>query len=298
MAIEGVDYAFPPHPSPASLVAAGKQFVVRYGGPGTEDKWVHADEAQALAAAGLWIVANAEGSAAGLANGFNAGVSWAQSADTWFRGIGMPRDRPIYFSVDFDTDSGDWSQLEAAMDGAAAVIGRDRVGVYGEYSIVAHLHGTGRAAWSWQTYAWSTGRWYVGNHLEQYKNGVSIGGADCDLNRAMQADYGQWMPGGDYGPIGGDMTPVEHNWLYNTAQIIYYLSQGADGCDVVNSETGAHYTLSFQEFWDKVGGAELGAEAIAAVAKAAAEGANTGATVAVEGLRLDVKLEGTAGTAS
>lgn len=94
-----------------------------------------------------------------------------------------------------------------------------------------------------------------------------------------------------------DMTPVEHNWLYNTAQIIYYLSQGADGCDVVNSETGAHYTLSFQQFWDKVGGAELGAEAIAAVAKAAAEGANTGASEAVAGLHLDVKLEGTAGTA-
>ena len=97
------------------------------------------------------------------------------------------------------------------------------------------------------------------------------------------------------------MTPVEHNWLYNTSQIIYYLSQGADGCDVVVSDgdkAGTHYKLSFQKFWDKVGGAELGAEAIAAVAKAAAEGANTGATVAVEGLRLDVKLEGTAGTAS
>lgn len=193
--IQGVDYAFPPHPSPAALVAGGFKFVVRYGGPGTEDKWIHADEAQALAAAGLWIVANAEGSAAGLAGGYTAGVVWAQKAKSWFKSIGMPANRPIYFSIDYNTDSGDWATLEAAMDGCASVIGREWVGVYGEYAILAHLHGAHKATWFWQTYAWSTGRWFFANHLEQYLNGVPIDGADCDLNRAKQTDYGQWMPG-------------------------------------------------------------------------------------------------------
>ena len=121
---EGVDYAFPPWPSPAVLVAAGKSFVVRYGGPGTSDKWLTPAEARALCAAGLSIVANAEGSAGGLANGFSAGASWARSADAWFRSCGMPADRPIYFSIDFDTASDDWAQLEAEIGRASC---RERV---------------------------------------------------------------------------------------------------------------------------------------------------------------------------
>lgn len=192
--IPGVDYAFPPHPDIAGLAAAGIKFACRYGGPGTQDKWIHAEEAQALAAVGIAIVANAEGSQSGLHQGFAAGASWARSADAWFKGIGMPDGRPIYFSVDFDTTSGDWDELDAAMDGAASVIGRSRVGVYGEYSIVAHLIGNGKAKWAWETYAWSGGHWFSGNHIEQYHNGVQLAGADVDLNRAKQADYGQWFP--------------------------------------------------------------------------------------------------------
>jgi hypothetical protein len=205
MVIEGADFAFPPRPSASALVSAGKHFVVRYGGPGTEDKWLHADEAAAYAAAGIVMVANAEGGASGLRGGFSAGASWARSADNWFRSIGMPAGRPIYLSVDFDTTSGDWDELDAAMDGAASEIGRARVGVYGEYDILVHLAGNGKAKWFWQTYAWSSGKWFSGNHLEQYKNRVLLGGVYVDLCRARQSDYGQWVPG-----IGGD--DVFCNW--------------------------------------------------------------------------------------
>jgi hypothetical protein len=193
--LEGVDYAFGTPPSPAALVAAGKRFVVRYGGPGTEGKWIHADEAQALAAAGLWIVANAEGSATGLGNGWSTGVSWAKSADKWFHDIGMPTDRPIYLSADFDVTAEDWPAVADALRGAASVIGSARVGVYGGYNVMRWAARDGVAKWFWQTYAWSAGRWAPGNHIEQYLNGVPIDGADCDLNRARQVDYGQWMPG-------------------------------------------------------------------------------------------------------
>lgn len=204
--IPGVDYAFPPHPDIAGLAAAGIRFACRYGGPGTEDKWVHLDEAMELAANGIAIVANAEGSQSGLIRGFDAGASWARSADAWFKGIGMPDGRPIYFSVDFDTMTGDWDELEAAMDGAASVIGRARVGVYGEYSIVAHLINTGKAKWAWETYGWSGGQWFSGNHIEQYRNGVLLAGAKVDLNRAKQADYGQWFP---VGMMEEDMTTLD-----------------------------------------------------------------------------------------
>jgi hypothetical protein len=64
--------------------------------------------------------------------------------------------------------------------------------VYGEYDVIAHLAGNGRAAWFWQTYAWSAGRWHTANHIEQYRNGVTLGGGTVDLDRALKTDYGQW----------------------------------------------------------------------------------------------------------
>ncbi|NUO60884.1 MAG: DUF1906 domain-containing protein [Hamadaea sp.] len=192
MSVEGVDYTTPERPTVASLKAAGKVFACRYGGPGGAWKHIDLAEVRELTAAGIAIVANAEGTADGLLGGRAAGVAWATSAADHFRALGMPSDRPIYFSVDFDTTSGDWAVLDAAFDGIASVIGRDRTGVYGEYSIVRHLAGNGRARWFWQTYAWSGGQWYPGNHIEQYRNGVSLGGGTVDLNRAEPADYGQW----------------------------------------------------------------------------------------------------------
>jgi hypothetical protein len=189
---EGVDYAGS-RPDPVRLYAAGKRFVVRYGGPGGDWKHLTAAEARALSAAGLMIVANAEGSASGLLGGFDAGASWARQADQHFRSLGMPADRPIYLSVDFDADSGDWAELDAAMDGAASVIGRARVGVYGEYAVIDHFARNGKARWYWQTYAWSGGSWHPRAHIQQYRNGVTVAGTpDIDLDRAMLADYGQW----------------------------------------------------------------------------------------------------------
>jgi Domain of unknown function (DUF1906) len=188
---EGVDYA-DSHPSIASLLSGGKTFVIRYGGPGRPQKQLQAAELADLQAAGIAVVANAEGVSDGLRNGWTAGVDWAQSADTYFKALGMPADRPIYLSVDFSPVAADWDNLDAAMDGAASVLGRDRVGVYGGYATIAHFFGNKKASWFWQTYAWSGGIWHNGAHIRQYRNGVTIGGADCDLDRAMVTDIGQW----------------------------------------------------------------------------------------------------------
>lgn len=191
MAIEGVDYAWN-GPSPAALKAAGKHFACRYGGPGSDGKQLHAAELAALRAVGIDVVANAEGTAGGFV-GTSAGRSWAQQAINHFKALGMPDDRPIYFSVDFDAGSSDWPGIDDALRGAASVIGAARVGVYGSYKTVAHCRAAGTARWFWQTYAWSGGQQppsYV--HLYQYHNGATIGGGDCDLTRALLPDYGQW----------------------------------------------------------------------------------------------------------
>jgi hypothetical protein len=195
MSTPGVDYAFPPRPDITALAAAGFKFACRYGGPGTRDKQLDAAEANSLAAAGISVVSNAEGAADGLGNGWAVGVSWAKTADYWFKSCGMPADRPIYLSADFDVTVEDWPAVAEALKGAASVIGVARVGVYGSYNVMRWAARDGVAKWYWQCFAWSYGRWAPGNHIEQYRNGVTIGGADCDLNRALQDDYGQWMPG-------------------------------------------------------------------------------------------------------
>jgi hypothetical protein len=207
-AIEGVDYAWAPHPSPAALKGAGKHFAVRYGGPGSDGKHLHADEVAALKAAGIALVANAE-QAANSFKGTAAGKAHATSADAAFKALGMPGNRPIYFSVDWDADAGDWAAIDAALRGAASVIGAARVGVYGSYDTVSHCHSAGTARWFWQTYAWSGGKTppsFV--HLYQYRNGQKIGGADCDFVRALQDDYGQWGVTTNVGD-DDDMTPEE-----------------------------------------------------------------------------------------
>jgi hypothetical protein len=190
LSIEGVDYSYDP-PTPAGLIAAGKRFVVRYGAVGNPGKYLTATEVTALRAAGLDIVANAEETASAF-RGTAAGVRHATAADAFFRKLGMPPHRPIYFSVDWDAQSADWPAVDAALRGAASVVGAERVGVYGSYDTVAHCAGAGTASWFWQTYAWSGGRWHPRAHLQQYSNNHALAGGTVDYDRAMVDDFGQW----------------------------------------------------------------------------------------------------------
>jgi glycoside hydrolase-like protein len=187
---EGVDYSFA-RPSPTGLKNAGKKFAVRYGGMGGTGKWLTAGELAALRLVGLDVVANVEGAAGGY-KGTAAGRAWATAGESHFRNLGMGADRPIYFSVDWDAGASDWATIDAALRASAAVLGADRVGVYGSYDTIAHCASAGTATWFWQTYAWSAGRQHPKAHLYQYKNGVTVGGGDCDLTRGLTADFGQW----------------------------------------------------------------------------------------------------------
>lgn len=194
----GVDYAWEPHPGPSVLRSQGKTFACRYIGTNIDDaKMLTASEYASLRAQGVDVVANVEGSPGGF-RGYAAGQRWANNGVAWInsRGLDMPAGRPIYFSADWDVTSADWPDLKAALDGAASVIGRDRVGLYGGLRAIQNAQSSGAAKWFWQTYGWSTRNnvivWADGTHIQQYNNGVRIDGADCDLNRAMQPDFGQW----------------------------------------------------------------------------------------------------------
>jgi len=216
MAVEGVDYAFS-RPNITQLAALGKVFACRYGGMGSSTKHLTPDEARALsAAAGISVVANVEGAADGLLGGWNAGVSWASSARAHFARCGMPPDRPIYLSVDFNVTSAQWPACAQALRGAASVLGAARVGVYGGRRAIEWARRDGVAAWFWQTYAWSSGVWVPGNHIEQYLNHVDLAGGTLDLDRALPADYGQWTVGGTVA-----LTQKEMAIVSNAYQVLY-----------------------------------------------------------------------------
>lgn len=221
---EGVDYAFH-RPSINGLVAIGKHFACRYVGPGSSDKHLTPAEAADLSTHGLSIVANAEGTADGLLAGASAGTSWATSAHRHAVACGMPPDRPIYLSVDFDVTESQWSRIAAALRAAGQVLGPDRVGIYGGYDAIAWAARDKVARWFWQTYAWSQSRWHPLAHIRQYRNGVSLVGGTVDLNTAMVADYGQWTVGQRPTEPEDDM-PIHPQVLHDLVWRIEGLAKG------------------------------------------------------------------------
>ncbi|GAB3943046.1 hypothetical protein GCM10027614_31110 [Micromonospora vulcania] len=116
----------------------------------------------------------------------------ATKAQSQALACGMPAGKPIYFSVDFDASASQQTVINAYFDGVASVLGRARVGAYGGYYVIKRLFDAGKIRWGWQTYAWSSGQWDSRAQLRQVKNGVTIGGADCDLDEAWAIDFGQW----------------------------------------------------------------------------------------------------------
>lgn len=190
--IPGVDYAWS-HPGGAALKAAGKVFACRYLSP-DHSKNLARVEADDLAAHGIWSVVVWEATANRAKAGRAAGVADAKTASTQAAAAGMPSSRPIYFAVDFDATAADQAYINAYLDGAASVIGRDRVGIYGGYYPVKRALDGGHATWAWQTVAWSGGQWDSRAVIRQGMQ-KNINGVSCDLDTATAADYGQWMPG-------------------------------------------------------------------------------------------------------
>jgi hypothetical protein len=195
----GVDYSSA-RPSPASLRAAGYTFVVRYLSDYAQ-KNISIGEANALEAAGIDVVANWEDDGhQEILDGWGGGVHAAQVAAEQAAAAGMPGNRPIYFSVDFDAQPYQQAAVDAFFDGAASVIGRARVGAYGSYGVISRLFDAGKINWGWQTYAWSYGQWDPRASMRQIQNSAACGGG-CDIDQALAADFGQWRGSGGGGAV-------------------------------------------------------------------------------------------------
>lgn len=193
--IEGVDYSLA-RPDPTCLFKAGKRFASRYlSPPGGINKDLTRDEAKALSAAGIAIVANWEDFETRPLRGHDTGVQDATAALTMALVCGMPAGKPIYFSVDFDAST---AQMESAVgpyfQGCIEVLGLEQVGAYGGLRVIRWLFDHNLIKWGWQTYAWSGGVWDPRAQVQQYKNSqVVCGTPGIDLDRAVVDDFGQWF---------------------------------------------------------------------------------------------------------
>ncbi|WP_433145023.1 glycoside hydrolase domain-containing protein [Actinomadura nitritigenes] len=204
-AVFGVDYAWG-RPGASALKRAGAKFACRYLSHDTTGKNLTRAEAGELSAAGLWLVVVWETTANRALDGKAAGRADAQAAAAQAKACGMPDDRPVYFAVDWDASSSQQGAINAYLDGAASVLGRGRVGLYGGYGPVNRAFDAGKIAFGWQTYAWSGGRWDKRAQLQQYSNDHTINGVGLDYDRAVKSDYGQWRVG--VSPTEEDQDPM------------------------------------------------------------------------------------------
>jgi hypothetical protein len=198
VSVFGLDYSAG-RPSHAAMKTAGVEFVCRYIGSrdytaNRSAKWLSPVEVKDLHGAGIAIVTVFETGAKRALGGHAAGVEDGHTAVTELAYCGLPVDMPVYFAVDWDATVSQQAAINGYLDGAASVLGRARVGIYGGYGPVSRALDAGKAKWAWQTYAWSGGRWNPRNHIEQYSNNHNLGGAGVDYDRAMKASFGQWPP--------------------------------------------------------------------------------------------------------
>jgi hypothetical protein len=212
--VKGLDYAWG-YPGVPTLKKGGYEFVMRYLSH-TPAKNLKRWEAEELSKAGIWIGVVWETTADRAGSGKTAGVRDAMTALSQARELGMPDDRPIYFAVDWDAHPSDDRAIWAYLDGCAAILGRSRVGMYAGYGPIKRAFDAGKIEFGWQTYAWSHKKWDARAHIQQYSNGHTVGGTDCDYNRLGKdvTDFGQWM----HGKVPDMLSNDDKKWLQNLVE--------------------------------------------------------------------------------
>lgn len=146
--------------------AAPVTFAARYYATDTAlTKVLRRREAEAISAAGLWLVSVFEDDPTyGSYFTRQRGEADARAASGYALGaIDQPADSPIYFAVDFDAQPSERAAIVAYFEGVAAAIdkaGRHyAVGVYGSTWVLSWIAETHLASYFWQSQSpgWSGG---------------------------------------------------------------------------------------------------------------------------------------------
>lgn len=193
----GVDWSYSA-PDFACLRSKGVEFVGRYASRTDPDRSMNHAEAVRLVSAELALVTiyQPKGAKGWMATGgLDRGKAAAREAlDVAEGDCGMPEDRPVYFAMDRDPatmTAAEWALVSDTLDGAAAVLGRARVGLYGAYDAMARFLGS-KATWGYQTSSWSGSQWHPDAQLQQYAHNMALCGGLVDWVRATADDYGGW----------------------------------------------------------------------------------------------------------
>ena len=217
----GVDEAWD-RLTPAEARAAGKQFLIGYV---SEDQAKNLTPAlvRAYHDAGQGVLVVYEYNIHAAETGAAGGTRNAQLAVQLAKALGYPRGCAIAFAV--DEQSPNLASLAAYAQAFTAVCHAAgyRSMVYGGYATVKYCLDHHLVDLGWQTYAWSNGQWDPRAVIRQVRNGVTIAGKDVDLDTAMVADYGAWMPdttgGTDPMSAADDVAPFDNMRLEAIAQL-------------------------------------------------------------------------------
>jgi peptidoglycan hydrolase-like protein with peptidoglycan-binding domain len=211
---EGVDFSWA-RPGGAAIKAAGKSFVMRYLYPdGQGGKGLDASEVADYRNNGLLIGVVYESSATRALAGYAAGVADANTSKAQLAALSMAG-TVVYFGVDFNATLGQIPTLNAYLNGAASVLGKNRIGVYGGIGVIEGCVGVS-CDYGWQTYAWSAGRVSDKAHVYQYRNGQILNGGSVDLCRNLKNEFGAFggtAPSSAGGGTGGAKLMVNQTSL-------------------------------------------------------------------------------------
>lgn len=186
----GLDAAWS-SPNVAGFKAAGVKFFCGYLSTDSS-KNLTPSEAKALSDAGIPFIVVWETTASRALSGEAGGAADARAALAQQHAIDPKRrDAPIYFAVDWDATDAQKPTIANYLRGAASVLGKGQVGVYGSYYVCDYMLSHDVCGFAWQTYAWSGGHVLGKAHLLQYSNGHVVAGVSCDYNKSLQPDFGQ-----------------------------------------------------------------------------------------------------------
>lgn len=187
---KGLDYSLG-RPDLDEARAAGYVFVLRYLSWRPNPKCITPGELGELLAHEFHVGLNWEFDAEDALGGANMGRIHGLEAVRQANMLGYPAGCTIYFSADFDETEGQASTVEEYMRAAGGIVhaANFRMGAYGGYYTIKRLLDAAAIEDGWQAFAWSGGQWDPRAALRQVQNGVTVGGADCDINEQHGTTY-------------------------------------------------------------------------------------------------------------
>jgi hypothetical protein len=160
-------------------------------------------------AKGFGVLLNFESTADRALSGGSAGLTDGayvrNRAHSLYGQVGhVPKSKlSIPYSVDFDTNPGQYPVIDAYLLGAQKGMTTEFVaGDYGEYDLIVHTAHAGTSHFEWQTYAWSQSKFASGiADYYQWRNSVTLknGHGIVDFDQIIadgHSPFGAWWPPG------------------------------------------------------------------------------------------------------